>query len=493
MECDYLIIGGGSAGSILARRLADANVGTVVLVEAGPSDENDPTMLELARLGEQTEETEWGFLAAPQQGGPPLIKYSRAKVLGGCGNHNDCAFLVPPASDFAAWQAAGGTGWGPDGVKPYFERVDTMVAVECDPPVSPVSHVLLRAGQELGLPERQFRREIAAGVGSFPLNLRGGVRQSSSICYLHPVSARAPTLQVLTDTLVERLTFDGTQATGCQTSRGPITARREVIVCAGALQTPQLLMVSGVGPAEHLQQHGIPVVLDSNGVGQHLLDHPDAPVIFSLNAPVPPGELTMCEVAMLLHLDDREPAPEILCHFALGLREKYTNGADTRVAENPVKITPNVARARSEGEVRLASPHMDMAPVINLNYLSDPEGYDLRTLIAGLSFCRKLAGTTAFQALGAVEVAPGPDVRTEDEVADYIGRTSGTVYHPAGTCRLGASEDPHSVVAPDLTVKGLKNLRICDASIFPAMVSVNLNNTVMMVAEKAADLIISKS
>lgn len=493
MQCDYLIIGGGSAGSILARRLADAGIGDVLLVEAGRSDENDPTMLELARLGEQTKETEWGFLAAPQRGGPPLIKYSRAKVLGGCGNHNDCAFLVPPPSDFEGWEALGATGWGAAGVEPYFNRVESMVEVECEPPLSPVSRSFLLAGQELGLPHQQFRDQIAAGVGSFPLNLRNGVREASSIRYLHPARKRLSNLQVMTDTLVERLTFEGLKVTGCQTARGPITARREVIVCAGALQTPQLLMVSGVGPAEHLQQHGVPVVHNSDGVGQHLLDHPDAPVIFSLDAPVPPGALTMCEVAMLLHLDDREPAPEILCHFALGLREKYTNGADTRPAENPVKVTPNVARARSEGEVRLAGPGMDTAPMIDLSYFSDPEGYDLRTIKAGLAFCRKLTETAEFQGLGAVEVAPGPEVRSDDEVTDYVRRTCGTVYHPAGTCRMGAGDDRRSVVTPDLKVKGLENLRICDASIFPAMVSVNLNNTVMMVAEKAADLIIPKS
>ncbi|MCP5084755.1 MAG: GMC family oxidoreductase [Alphaproteobacteria bacterium] len=493
MDCDYLIIGGGSAGAIVARRLADASQGTVILLEAGRSDEHDPAMLELSRLDEQTEETEWGFLARPQKGGPALLRYSRAKVLGGCGNHNDCAFLVPPESDFTAWEAFGAAGWGPEGVQPYFDRVESMVQVETDPPLSVTSAAFLRAGQELGLPRLQFRDQIAAGVGSFPLNVSGSTRQASSNCYLHPLSGLPPHLQVMTGTTAERLLFDGTKVTGCQTSRGAILARREVIMCAGSIQTPQLLMVSGVGPAAELRQHGISLVADAGGVGRHLLDHPDAPVIFSLASAVSAGELTLCEATMLLHLDKTEPAPEILCYFALRLREKYTTGDDICAAENAVKVTPNVARARSEGEVRLAGPDVRDHPVIDLNYFSDPEGYDLRTILAGFSFCRKLTGTAAFGGLGAVEVAPGPEVQSQDELADYVRRTCGTVYHPAGTCRMGREEDPGTVVIPNLKVKGLENIRICDASVFPAMVSVNLNNTVMMVAEKAADLIISKT
>ncbi|NNF78790.1 MAG: GMC family oxidoreductase [Rhizobiales bacterium] len=493
MDCDYLIIGGGSAGAIIARRLADASQDKIVVLEAGRSDEDDPAMLDLSRLDEQTEETEWGFLASPQRGGPAVLRYSRAKVLGGCGNHNDCAFLVPPESDFAAWEALGASGWGPEGVQPYFGKVEGMVQVETDPPLSPTSAAFLRAGQELGLPHLQFRDRIAAGVGSFPLNVSGAARQASSNCYLHPLSALPPHLQVMTGTLAERLLFEGTKVVGCQTSRGAIHARREVILCAGSIQTPQLLMVSGVGPAAELRHHGISLVADAGGVGRHLLDHPDAPLIYSLAATAPAGALTPCEAAMLLHLDKTEPAPEILCHFALRLREKYTTGGDICAAENGVKVTPNVARARSQGEVRLSGADVRDHPVIDLNYYSDPEGYDLRTILAGLSFCRKLKGTAAFEALGAVEMAPGPEVQTEDELADYVRRTCGTVYHPAGTCRMGRAEDPGTVVTPDLKVKGLENIRICDASVFPAMVSVNLNNTVMMVAEKAADLIISQT
>lgn len=491
MECDYLIIGGGSAGAIIARRLADANIGSVILLEAGRNDEGDPAMVDLSRLDDQTDATDWGFRASTFTGGPADLNYPRARVLGGCGNHNDCAFLVPPDSDFDTWVQLGAAGWGADEVRPYFQRVDDMTNVEYCAPLNPVSQAFLQAGRELGLSDVAFRDRIAPGVGAFPLNARGKFRQSSSVAYLHPVCDRTDNLEVLFETMATRLLFEGRVAAGCETSRGAIRARREVILTAGSVQSPQLLMVSGLGPAGQLSDQGIPVIADMPGIGQHLLDHVASTVAFDLREAIPPWEMTPCEVAMILQVEDDASAPDVLVHLVLRMREKYTAARRSAPPENGIKVGPNVMRPKSEGDVRLASGDMRDAPVINLNYLSDPEGHDMRVLIKGTRACRALMETPTFQRIARCEVAPGPDIHTDDELAGYIRATCETVYHPSGTCRMGAAGDKGTVVTPDLKMPGIGRLRICDASVFPAMVSVNINNTVMMVAERAADLIIA--
>ncbi len=488
-QCDYLVVGGGSAGCIIARRLADANAGSVILLEAGKSDELEPAILDLSRLETQGPETEWGFLAQPVNCLANRIDYSRAKMLGGCGGHNDCAFLVPPPGDFDHWGQLGARGWDWRGVSGYFDKVESMVEVDSSPPCSPVSSAFLDAGRELGLNRVNFRDEIAPGVGLFPLNARKHLRQSASVAYLHPLQQLPDNLQVRCNTSATRLLMEESCATGCQTSEGEIHARREVILCAGAIQTPQLLMISGIGHRQELQSTGIDSVVDLPGVGKHLIDHAAANVVLKLGEPIPDWRLTPCEVAMLLQLGQDEPAPDLLFHFVLGVRDKYPG----RVFgfTNSVKISPNVTRPRSAGSVRLRSGSIDDPPQITLNYFSDSDGYDIDKLIQGIRFSRKIAGTSMFRELVDSELLPGPSIQSNREIADYIRDTCETVYHPAGTCTMGNPANADTVVGPDLKVKGTRNLRICDASVFPSMVTVNINNTVMMVAEKAADMIIA--
>lgn len=489
--CDYLIIGGGVAGCIIARRLAERTAGRIILVEAGRSDEGDPAACDLSRLDEQTAAYEWGFRAAPLPGAGAELDYSRARILGGCANHNDCAFLIPPDSDFDRWAAEGAAGWGAAAVRPYFQRIEERVHVERRPPRNPVSEAFVAAGRELGLEEVAFRDEIRAGVGWFPLNARGAVRQSTSAAYLHPLAGLPRHLEVWTETFVERVGIEAGVATGALTSRGPIQARREVILTAGAIQTPQLLLLSGIGPGAELRALGIGVVADCPGVGRHLLDHVAAAVVWDLDRPVPAWALTPFEAVLLLQVDADAPAPDALFHFGLRVREKY--GADPRLggAVHGVKASPNVARARSQGSLRLASADPRAAPVIALDYFSDPDGYDLRILLAALKFARRIGGTRAMQALGAREVAPGPGAVRDADLIGHIRRTCETVYHPCGTARMGAAGDRGTVVTPDLRVLGVGRLRVCDASVFPSMVTVNIANTVMMVAEKAADAILA--
>ena len=479
--CDFLIVGGGSAGCIVAKRLAERSTGRIILLEAGKSDEGDPSVTDLSRLDEQSDEHEWGFKAATLKGTRPELNYARARMLGGCANHNDCAFLRPPDSDFAEWQSLGAKGWGAADMTPYFDRVMQNTIVE-EAPHHPASQAFVNAGKQLGLRQIDFQNEISQGVGYFPLNAKGRLRQSSSITYLHPLARLPKHLEVWTQTQATKILIENGKATGVETTRGTIHASRAVILTCGSLQTPQLMMLSGLGPARHLMENGIPVLADLVDLGQHLKDHVAAPIVWETHAAIAPWDICPFEATMMLKLEEDAPAPDVLFHFGLRVREKY--GDDPRLSVNgpAVKASPNVARARSKGTLRLANADYRTSPIIELNYFSDP--YDMALLLRAMRFTRRLMETPSFQALCKSEIHPGLDVQSDDEWTSYIKSVCETVYHPCGTAGIGR------VVTPDLRVKGMGNLIVADASIFPSMITTNINCAVMMAAEKAADLIL---
>jgi choline dehydrogenase-like flavoprotein len=487
--CDYLVIGGGAAGCIVARRLAERGANRVILLEAGKSDEGDPVATDLSRLEEQDDSYDWGYRARPLAASAQEIFYNRAKMLGGCANHNDCAFIAPPACDFEEWVELGAIGWDPAANAPAFARIEERLHIEASPGGNALSRAFIDACRQKGLPEIDLRETVDAGSGWFPLNVKGALRQSSSIAYLHPLAALPANLEVRTDTLATRLLVEQGRVIGADTEHGRICARAEVILCAGSINTPQLLMLSGIGPGSELQRLGITVTRDLPGVGQNLLDHAAANVVCELRQPSPPWRLTPCESTALIRIDDQAPAPDVLFHFVLMLRDKYSGIDHFGALEHGVKLSPNVARPRSRGSLRLASSDYRQAPRIDLNYFSDAEGYDQRILIAALRYARELAATPALSRYIEAEVLPGPGIVGDDQLLAYIRETAETVYHPSGTCRMGATDDPLSVVTSDLRVKGLAGLRVADASVFPSMVTVNICNTVMMVAERAAAMI----
>lgn len=480
--CDFLIIGGGSAGCIIAKRLAEKTTGRIILLEAGKPDEGDPAATDLSRLDEQTSDYDWGFKASALAGGRPELRYARAKLLGGCANHNDCAFLRPPDSDFDAWESLGAQDWGAAAMAKYFDRVLENTVIEPSPR-HPASQAFVNAGKELGLKEMDFSRGISAGVGYFPLNAKGRLRQSSSVTYLHPLTNLPKHLEIWTQTQAAKINIENGKAIGAETTRGTIHASRAVILTCGSIQTPQLMMLSGLGPAHHLKTLGIGIVADLPHVGEHLRDHVAAPIVWETHAPIAPWEICPFEATLMLKLDDDAPAPDVLFHFGLRIREKYGDDPKLSVNGPAVKASPNVTRARSEGQVKLASTDYRDHPLINLNYLSDP--YDMALLLKAMRFTRRLFETKSFQSLCKSEIHPGPDVQTDDEWASYIKSVCETVYHPCGTASIG------HVVTPKLKVKGTGNLYIADASIFPAMITTNINCAVMMAAEKAADLIMA--
>jgi choline oxidase len=481
-QCDYLIIGGGSSGAVLARRLAERYTGRIILLEAGKPDEGDPAAVDLARLDEQTSDYDWGFQASPLKGAPPVLKYARAKLLGGCANHNDCAFIRPPDSDFAEWERLGAKGWNAAAMAQYWQRITQTITIETAP-CHAASRSFIEAGLELGLSEVDFSREVREGVGLFPLNARGRLRQSSSIAYLHPLAGLPKHLEVWTQCMASRLIIEKGRAVGAETSRGQIRAARAVVLACGSIQTPQLMMVSGLGPARHLKEHGIAVQADLPHLGQHLRDHVAAPVVWETHERVTGWEICPFEATMMLKLEPDAPAPDILFHFGLRVREKYADNPRLATDGPAVKASPNVTRAKSEGEVRLSGPSMRDKPVIDLNYFSDPS--DLSLLLRAMRLTRKLGGTEAMRKLCRAEIHPGPSVQSDEEWRDYVLSVCETVYHPCGTAGIGR------VVTPDLRVMGVDGLFIADASVFPALITVNINSAVMMVAEKAADCILS--
>jgi choline oxidase len=480
-ECDFLIIGGGSAGCIVAKRLAERTTGRIILLEAGRSDEGDDAATDLSRLDEQTDEYDWGFKAATLAGRPPELNYARAKVLGGCANHNDCAFLRPPDSDFAEWETLGAKGWGAADMAPYFKRVMENTIVE-QAPRHPASATFVKAGKELGLREIDFQSEISEGVGYFPLNARGRLRQSSSITYLHPISKLPKHLEIWIEVQAKKILIENGKAIGAETTRGTIHAKRAVILTCGSIQTPQLMMLSGLGPARHLKEHGIAIVADLPDVGQHLRDHVAAPIVWETHGSIAPWEICPFEATMMLKIEDDAPAPDVLFHFGLRVREKYGEDARLAVSGPAVKASPNVTRARSQGSVTLTGADYHESPRIELNYFSDP--YDMRILLKAMRFTRKLMETPSFQTLCKSEVHPGANIQKDDEWVSYIKSACETVYHPCGTTAIGR------VATPDLRVKGITNLIIADASIFPSLITTNINCAVMMAAEKAVDLIL---
>jgi choline oxidase len=488
-QCDYLIVGGGSSGCVVAARLAEWTGAKVLLLEAGKSDEGDPAALQMSKLETQGPSYDWGYAARTTRGGGE-IAYARAKMLGGCANHNDCAFIAPPPTDLNRWEALGAKGWNADTLGAALARVEERTNIEASPVGNSLSRAFIDGARELGLPERNFREAVTPGAGWFPLNAKGDFKHSSSVTYLHPLAQLPHNLRVMTGVMATKIVCEGGRAVAVETNAGRFTAAREIILCGGSINTPHLMMLSGLGPAAQLRKHGIALVHDLPGVGQNLIDHVSANIAYELKQATPAWDRTPCESTVLLQVDADAPAPDVLFHFVLRLREKYVGKTQFDGVQHGVKLSPNVARPKSRGSLTLksASPHDH--PCIDLNYFSDAGGYDRRILLAGLKWARRLAATSSLAPWIGREISPGVSVQNDDELFACVKQTCETVYHPCSTCRMG--EDAMAVVTPDLRVKGVANLRVADASVFPDMVTVNINNTVMMVAEHAAAIIAAR-
>jgi len=390
------------------------------------------------------------------------------------------------------WQHLGCEGWGASETEYYFDRVFEQVSIEKAPTINPLSQAFLEAAQQAGFDLLTFNidGELREGVGIFQLNARNGLRQSSAQAYIHSMLPSPHNLTILTNTTASKIALDENNvAYAVETDTAIIKASREIVLCCGTFDTPKLLLLSGIGPRHHLHEMSIPLKVELAGVGEHLLDHPEGVIIWEANQPVSDETTQYWEVGLFSKIFPASPAPDVMFHFGLVPFDWNTAPLGYPTARYGFSMTPNVPQAKSEGIVRLRSPDPKDAPRIDFRYFTDPEGYDEAVLLAGMKLARSIANQPALQRWIKRELAPGSQVQDEQELSEYARRTANTVYHPAGTCRMGASDQPLTVVDPELHVKGVHRLRVADASIFPTMISVNPCITCMMIGEKCADLL----
>jgi choline oxidase len=497
---DYVIAGGGTAGCALAARLSEDPDVTVCLIEAGPTDVGDDNILVLSQWMHLLDSGyDWDYPVEPQERGNSFMRHARAKVLGGCSSHNSCIAFLPPAEALDEWVEMGATGWSAAEVLPLTQRLRETVLLRDVPPEDPCGAAVLEAAAMSGLPTVAFNRgeTVRNGAGWFQINAASdGTRMSSSHAYLHPILDTRKNLEVRTKSWVAEILFaDGRNATGVRYQRPDLSgydavfARREVIVTAGAIDTPKLLMLSGIGPAEHLRDFGIDVRVDSPGVGSNLDDHVEGLVFWEASRPMVKTSTQWWEIGLFACVDEDSAQPDLMMHYGSVPFDMNTVRHGYPTTDNGFCLTPNVTQGRSRGTVRLRSRDFRDRPRVDPRYFTDPEGYDDRIMLTGVRLARKIAEQPPLADWVSRELAPGPDASTDDELLDYIHKCHNTVYHPAATARMGAVTDPMSVLDPQLRVKGVSRLRVVDASAMPKLPSINPNITVMTMAEKCAELI----
>jgi len=524
---DYIIVGGGSAGCVLANRLsADSSI-TVLLLEAGGGD-NNPLFKMPAGFAKMTKGVaSWGWSTVPQRHlGGRVIWYTQAKVIGGGSSINAQLYTRGNRRDYDAWaEDAGCDGWSYREVLPYFTRSEDNqrlvnayhgyggplgVSYPVNPP--PISHAFLRAAQEIGIPFNfDFNGADQDGIGHYQLSTRDARRSSASSAFLAPVRHRA-NLTVRLNTQTLRIDIEKGRAVGVTVASGSVTetirCEREVISSSGAIGSPRLLQLSGIGPADELKRAGATVVHDLPGVGGNFQDHLDLYAISECTGDhtydriaqphrtawaglqyllfkTGPVTSTLFETGGFWYADKAARSPDIQFHLGLG------SGIEAGVAQmkNPgVTLNSAFLRPRSRGTVRLASADPLASPLIDPNYWDDP--YDRACAIKGLRLAREILRQPALKPFVLAERLPGDHLNTDEELADYACRSCKTDHHPVGTCAMGAG--PDAVVTPDLKLRGIEGLRVVDASVMPFVPSCNTNAPTIMVAEKASDIILGK-
>jgi choline dehydrogenase-like flavoprotein len=526
MNFDYIVVGGGSGGCVLAARLSEDPTVSVALIEAGPVDRNILIHVPagLALLA-QTKTANWNFHTVPQKGLNGRIGWQpRGKVLGGSSSVNAMIYVRGHRADYDHWAAQGNPGWSYDEVLPYFRRAEHNERLHDafhgnDGPLnvmdlrSPSRYVqdFIEAGREAGYAVNDdFNGAEQEGVGPYQVTHRNGERYSAAKAYLTPNLGR-PNLTVFTEARTTRVLFEGRRATGVEFVRAgrttQIGARHEVLMAAGALQTPQILMLSGVGAGDELAKVGLGVVHHLPGVGKNLHDHLDAVQVVvapqmkdtfgvSLGGlgrvlkAIPQwrnrrdGILTtnFAEAGGFIKSQASEEIPDLQLHFVIA---KLVDHGRKTVLGHGFSGHVCVLRPKSRGTVTLASRDPLAAPLIDPNFLADPD--DLRRLVRGFRQMREIFGQPALARLGGHEHPRSAGATTDAEIEDFIRRYADTIYHPVGTCRMGPG--PLDVVGADLRIHGLDGIRVVDASIMPRIIGGNTNAPTIMVAEKAADMI----
>jgi choline dehydrogenase len=524
---DYIIVGGGTAGCVLANRLTEDDRVNVLLLEAGPEPTSVLIRMPLAMGKLFTHPTlNWCYFTQPEEKlNNRAIFWPRGKVLGGSSSINGSAYVRGHAEDYDGWRRLGNVGWGWSEVLPYFLKMERreyghcagrsskgIVGVNYPTYVHPITRAFIEAGARAGLPvSEDLNGSVSEGISLMPNSVRKGIRQSSAETFLRP-ARRRPNLVVETSAFVRRVVLEGHKAVGVEyeqhgTVKG-VVATREIVLAAGAISSPQILMLSGIGPGGHLRGHGIPVVHDVPGVGENLHDHVYTTCTYrtkpenSLNPQLrglrlirhvityyvaKAGPLTngaSQATALARGLPD-DPSPDLQIVFR-PMSHVYDKSA--RIGPDPVpRVTGGVAyvHPKSRGRLLLKSSDPRQSPAMNANYLAEPR--DEEGLVAGVKWVRRIFQTEPIKSLVLREDSPGETCQTDEDIRDFLRSTASTFCHPSGTCKMG--QGSMAVVDERLRVRGIESLRVIDASIMPALPSCGPAPAVFMIAEKGADLI----
>ncbi|MEU4091683.1 GMC family oxidoreductase N-terminal domain-containing protein [Streptomyces sp. NPDC026673] len=497
---DYIVVGGGTAGSVIAARLSEHDGPRVLLLEAGTAETSTamttppawPTLLHTA--------ANWGDVTVPQRATGTTVPLARGRALGGGSAINAMNFVRGHRSSYDAWARDGLREWGFDGLLPYFKRsehttgrdpalrgVDGPLAVGPADPPHPVVAALLEAAAQTGHPRAaDISGGVEEGFGWSDLNIVDGRRQSAADAYLAPALHR-PHLTVVTGALVHRLHIRGERCTGVEyttaTGAFSVGCTGEVVLAAGTIGSAQLLMLSGVGPEEQLRRTGVDVLVDLPGVGANLHDHPIANLVYQAARPVPAGANNHGEAFGLVRSEPGLDGPDLQLLFVDA--PGHIPAADVPDMGHGYTIGVSPIRPHSRGSVRLASADPGVPPLVDPNYYGDER--DVTAVVRGLVLAREIGRAPALREWCGRESQPGPKATDDSALREYALKTLAAYHHPVGTCRMG--DDALSVVDATLRVRGVGGLRVADGSVIPSIPSANTNATVYAIAERAAELL----